>query len=69
MSEDRLSQAMARIEQACARMEAAIATSGPAGEADPARVAQLEARHARLRAQVGEAIGELDQLLGEGAAR
>ena len=67
MSEDRLSLAIARIERACARVEAAAARPGSTGEADPVRIAQLEARHARLRAQVEEAIGELDQLLGEGA--
>lgn len=69
MSEDRLSTALARIEKACARAEAAISSPNRGGEADPARVAQLEARHARLRERVEEAIGELDQLLGEGAGR
>jgi hypothetical protein len=69
MSEDRLSAALARIEKACARAEAAISSPSRGGEADPARVAQLEARHARLRERVEEAIGELDQLLGEGPGR
>lgn len=67
MSEDRLSNALARIERACARAEAAVGKEGPRGQADPGRVAQLEQRHARLRGQVEAAIGELDQLLGEGA--
>jgi hypothetical protein len=69
MSKDRLSAALARIEQACARAEAAISSPDRGGEADPARVAQLEARHAQLRSRVEEAIGELDLLLGEGAGR
>jgi hypothetical protein len=69
MSEDRLSAALARIERACARAEAAVSSPARGGQADPARVAQLEARHAQLRTRVEEAIGELDQLLGEGAGR
>ena len=68
MSDDRHSAALARIERACARAEAAVATPVRRGKADPARTAQLEARHAQLRQRVEEAISELDQLLGEGAA-
>jgi hypothetical protein len=65
MSEDRLSLALARIEKACTRAERALQKSRRPGETDSSRIAELEARHARLRSRVEEAIGELDQLLGE----
>jgi hypothetical protein len=68
MSEDRLSKALKRIEGACARAEAAVSSPARGGQADPARVAQLEARHAQLRQRIEDAISELDQLLGEGAS-
>ena len=48
--------ALARIVAAIARIEAAAAAKADAG-------AQLERRHAALRARIAEAVAELDALL------
>lgn len=59
MSNDRATQALARIDAALARIE-----SAPRGGGDPA----MAARYAKLRQATEAAIGELDSLIA-GKAR
>ncbi len=56
---------MARIEAALERIEAAM-RQRPSGPSDSAELADLQARHAQLRAAVTSSLSELDQLI-EGA--
>jgi predicted ABC-type ATPase len=60
MANDRVQQALSRIENAIDRIEARIARGG--GDTDPA----LAERHERLRAQTAAALARLDRLLGSG---
>jgi hypothetical protein len=64
MDGDRTARAQARIEAALARIEAAAQTAGSNSGADG--LAQLQARHDRLRAAVQDSLAQLDQLI-EGA--
>ena len=60
MSGDRIARATARIEAAARRIEAAAqAPSGDDG-GDP----ELAARYQALRSEAGEALAELDRLIG-----
>ena len=61
MNADRSSRALTRIEAALARIEAAARR--PVGAADGAELARLQARHAQLRAVVGDSLEQLDQLI------
>lgn len=63
MTEDRISQAMERIERALARIETQAALSGSAGGGARAD-AELAARHEALRESVAASISELDSLIG-----
>lgn len=60
MTNERLAQAIRRLDRALARVEAAA--ERPA-RPDPA-VAQLQQRHERLRARTKDAITALDRLIG-----
>lgn len=61
MDGDRTARAKARIEAALARIEAgARATERPA---DAGELAQLKARHDRLRAKVQQSLDQLDLLI------
>lgn len=63
MANDRVKQALSRIEAAVDRIEARIAHPGPeASHAD----ATLAERHERLRARTAAALARLDRLLGTG---
>jgi hypothetical protein len=53
-----LDAALDRIEQALARLEAAVAAAPP-----PAEVADLRARHRKLKERVTQEIEQLDLLL------
>lgn len=64
MESDPSSAALARIEAALSRIEAAARRPRPA--ATTPDMADLQARHDRLRAAVQESLGQLDQLI-EGA--
>jgi hypothetical protein len=64
MDADRSKAAMARIEAALARIEGA-ARVPRAGETGP-QLADLQAKHDRLRAAVQDSLEQLDQLI-EGA--
>jgi hypothetical protein len=61
MDADRSTRALARIEAALARIEAA--SRRPAVGADADELANLQARHERLRSVVGESLQQLDQLI------
>lgn len=61
MNEDRLIAAFGRLDRALSRIEhAAVA---PAQGAHGPDMAGLEGRHARLRAETGAALAELDALI------
>jgi hypothetical protein len=68
MHEDRIDNALGRIEAAMARIaaarEAALAQAGqqPGGSA---RVVELVNAHEKLREQVAESLRELDDLIGK----
>ncbi|WP_088311060.1 hypothetical protein [Novosphingobium sp. B 225] len=66
MNGDRTSQALARIDAALARLDGAArqVAENRHGLAD---LAQLQAKHARLRDAVSEGLQQLDQLI-EGSA-
>ena len=62
MAGDRIGRALARIEAASQRIQAAAARgagSAPAG-GDP----ELQTKYEALRSEAGEALAELDRLLG-----
>ena len=64
VDEDRISQALARIDAATARLERAASRSAvqaPTSQVDP----ELESRHAALRKETSIAIAEMDALLKE----
>ena len=61
MDDDRISQALARIDAATLRIaSAARMPSAPAAAGDPA----LQARYDSLKAEAGEALQQIDRLLG-----
>ncbi len=66
MNGDRTSQALARIDAALARLDGA-ARQVAGNNAALADLAQLQAKHARLRDAVSEGLQQLDQLI-EGSA-
>jgi hypothetical protein len=57
MEGDRIARATARIEAAARRIEAAVGTSGGG---DP----ELARKYQELRTEAGEALAELDRLIG-----
>ena len=59
---DRVTAAMARIEAASRRIEAAAQAPAPSG--GPGSDPELEARYAELQREAGEALEQLDRLLG-----
>ena len=64
VEEDRISQALARIDAATARLERAAsrnAVPAPTTQGDP----ELESRHAALRKETSIAIAEMNALLKE----
>lgn len=61
MSNDRMMQAIGRIERALARLE----IIGPRRAESPAGDPGLAARHEKLKAETRSAIGEIDRLLAE----
>jgi dsDNA-specific endonuclease/ATPase MutS2 len=61
MTNERLAQAIRRLDRALARVEAASARR--AARPDPA-FEQLQRRHEHLRARTKDAIGALDRLIG-----
>jgi hypothetical protein len=61
MSQDRMMQAIGRIERALARLENVELT--PPGQAP--ENSELTARHESLKAETRAAIGEIDRLLAE----
>lgn len=61
MGDERISQAMGRIEAALARIERASAERASAA---PSGNAELVARHEALRESVSASIAELDTLIG-----
>jgi hypothetical protein len=61
MSGDRTNRALARIEAALERIEAAARRRPEPVNA--AELAELQARHGRLRAAVTDSLAELDQLI------
>jgi len=64
MPNERLTRALARIDQAAARLEAAARSPAASTGAVPdAAHADLERRHAALRAAAGEALARLDRLI------
>ena len=58
MAGDRIARATARIEAAARRIEAAAAQSGGGGDPELAR------KYQALRGETGEALAELDRLIG-----
>jgi hypothetical protein len=58
MEGDRIARATARIEAAARRIEAAA--QRPAGGGDP----ELARKYQTLRSEAGEALAELDRLIG-----
>ena len=67
MEADRSNIAIARIEAALARIEAAAPAVRADSGGNATELADLRARHARLRAAVQGSLEELDQLI-DGAA-
>lgn len=61
MANERLAQAIRRLDRALARVEAASVRK--AAQPDPA-LEQLQRRHERLRVRAKDAIGALDRLIG-----
>ena len=59
MEGDRIARATARIEAAARRIEAA-AGNATGGSGDP----ELSAKYHALRSEAGEALAELDRLIG-----
>jgi hypothetical protein len=68
MSDERSSFALSRIERALARIEAAASRPAPAPPPAPDtdELERLRAAHLALRERVGEVIGQIDALIGEG---
>ncbi len=62
MTEDRITQAMARIEAAAQRVEAAIAAQAIVTSAE---TAELRQRYDALRAEAGTALADIDRLIGK----
>ncbi|WP_126172667.1 hypothetical protein [Altericroceibacterium xinjiangense] len=60
MERERIEQALERIEAAAGRIECAAARPAALPAPDPA----LAEKHARLQAEVGAALGDLDRLIG-----
>lgn len=60
MAEDRIAQALARIEAAASRIEAAAGRPAPAAAGD----AELTRKYETLRQEAGAALAELDSLIG-----
>ena len=61
MDDDRISQALARIDAAADRIaSAARPTGAPAQGGDP----ELQARYDALKAEAGEALQQIDRLIG-----
>ncbi len=58
MDGDRIARATARIEAAARRIE--VAAQASAGAGDP----ELAAKYHALRSEAGEALAELDRLIG-----
>jgi len=64
MGQEKVSQALGRIEQAIARVEAAASRGGPQpAAADSAEIEQLREAHGALRGKVEGAIAQIDRLL------
>ena len=61
---NRLARAIARIEAAAGRIEAAAASPRAAAAGGPGSDPELEARYAALQREAGEALQQLDLLLG-----
>ena len=59
MEGDRIARATARIEAAARRIEAAAGNTASSG-GDP----ELSAKYQALRSEAGEALAELDRLIG-----
>lgn len=59
---ERLSDALARIDAAAGRIEAAARAPAPSG--GPGSDPELEARYAELQREAGQALQQLDRLLG-----
>jgi hypothetical protein len=69
MESDPFRRALTRLDTAVARLERAASALPPASPAPDAggsgeRLAQLEQRHARLRAGATDALARLDRLIG-----
>ena len=62
MAGDRIARATARIEAAARRIEAASGRS--TGASDLGGDPELSARYHNLRSEAGEALAELDRLIG-----
>jgi hypothetical protein len=70
MGQERVSQALGRIERAIARIEAAGSGGGGQGPAaDSAEVDGLREAHEALRGKVQSAIAQIDRLLETEGAR
>ena len=70
MGQERVSQALGRIERAIARIEAAASTGGASKPADGgAEVESLRTAHDALRGKVQSAIAQIDRLLETEGAR
>jgi len=63
MAGDRIARATARIEAAARRIETA-AQFPASGAGDPGGDPELAARYQALRSEAGEALAELDRLIG-----
>ncbi len=59
---DRVTAALARIEAATARIE--VAAQAPAPSSGPGSDPELEARYAELQREAGEALQQIDRLIG-----
>lgn len=64
MAEDRISQAIERIERALARIETQAALAGSSARGGESADGELAARHEALRESVAASISELDTLIG-----
>ena len=71
MIEERILDAVERIDGAMSRIEADASRPAPppAPVSDPAELTSLRERHAALRMRVEAAVAELDTVMREGAPR